>query len=308
MIDEHSSLTDVAGAVAAALRELAYDPVVVGGSAATLHAPEAYRSHDVDMVVIGGIDRGDAVVAAMAKLGFVFQNHMFFHECNPYTVEFQHSPVAIAGDVVSDFAEVETPYGPVRVLHAADVVNDRLNKAVAYEDPESFEVAVAVARIKGIDPARVQEFIERQDVGVYHERFRAALERLIRRLGAEARELSPIGFSTAFRSRFAVPPSVETAQAVARGIQALLDEERADIKSVLDGVRVFASPMISIDDEDPTMVRMTLMVATKRSIPPVERFALAHALVEHARARMALFPELVDVPDDGPPPVASAGV
>ena len=55
MIDEFSSLSDVAGAVAAALRQIDYDPVVVGGSAATMHAPEAYRSDDIDMVIIGGI-------------------------------------------------------------------------------------------------------------------------------------------------------------------------------------------------------------------------------------------------------------
>jgi hypothetical protein len=47
MINEETSLADVAGAVANALRQLEYDPVVVGGSAATLHAPEAYRSADV---------------------------------------------------------------------------------------------------------------------------------------------------------------------------------------------------------------------------------------------------------------------
>ncbi len=193
-------------------------------------------------------------------------------------------------------------------MQASDVVNDRLNKAIAYDDPDSFEVAVAVARIKGVNPARIQAFIERQDVGVYQERLNAVFERLRRRLGIVMRELSPLGFSTAVRLRFARPPSVETAQVVVRSVQALLDEERADIKPVLDGVRIFAKPMISIDDEDPTMIGLTLMVATKRSIPPVERFALAKALVERIRTRIILFPELVDVPDDGPPSVASTGV
>ncbi len=54
MIDEQTTLADVAGAVAAALRPLGIDPVVVGGSAATLHVPQAYQSRDIDMVVPGG--------------------------------------------------------------------------------------------------------------------------------------------------------------------------------------------------------------------------------------------------------------
>jgi len=86
---------------------------------------------------------------------------MFIHVLSPFTVDFVPSPVAIAGDTITDFASLETVFGPVRVLHAADVVKDRLNKYVAYDDAESFEVAVAVARMTKADLRLVEAFIER---------------------------------------------------------------------------------------------------------------------------------------------------
>ena len=144
-------MADVAGAVAAALREIGYDPVVVGGSASTLHAPDAYRSDDIDMVVIGGIDDPRIVQRAMASLGFSLENGGFIHNANPYWVEFVPSPVAIASEVIVDFVQVDTAFGPVRVLRAADAVCDRLNKYIVWNDLDSLDVALAVARARRVD-------------------------------------------------------------------------------------------------------------------------------------------------------------
>jgi len=96
MIDETSTLAEIAATAAGALRELGYDPVVVGGSAATLHAPEAYRSADIDMVIIGGVRQNAEVIDKLAAIGFALQNGMFFHKQSPYTIEFVPSPVMMA--------------------------------------------------------------------------------------------------------------------------------------------------------------------------------------------------------------------
>jgi hypothetical protein len=95
MITATSELRDVAGAVARALRQIGRDPVVVGGSAATIYAPAAYRSDDIDLVIVGGIDDTKAVVKAMASIRFTLRNAMFVHSVSPFTVEIVPSPVAI---------------------------------------------------------------------------------------------------------------------------------------------------------------------------------------------------------------------
>lgn len=203
MIDESTSLADLAGAVAAALRELGHDPAVVGGSAAAVHAPEAYRSRDVDTVIIGGVDSAPALIAAMESIGFhLTRSHLFEYECGPYTVDFVPSPVAIGGDVIDDFATASTASGTLRVLHVEDVVADRLNKYVCWGDQEAFEVAVTVARSKGISFTRVSAFIERHAVGVMADPFNSAFDRLRHRLDDLPRALSTYGFTTAFRVQF----------------------------------------------------------------------------------------------------------
>lgn len=249
MIHATSSMLDVAGAVASVLRELHYNPVVVGGSAAI-----------------------------------------------------------IAGDVISDFVSLRTSFGEVRVLQPVDVVNDRLNKYVAYEDPDSFDVAVMVARIKRVDLERVKAFIERQAVGAFADSYVEAFVRLRNRLGLERREFSQVGFTTAFRVRFHSKPTIETAQDIARGVQALLDEERAEIDPILDGVTVDRTPTVRIHDEEPTVVTMTIEVGVKRDLAPVDRFALAKAIVDHLREKLSSLPELAEIPDDGTPPVATVGL
>lgn len=308
MIEEATTLPDVAGAVADALRQLEYDPVVVGGSAATMHAPEAYRSADVDMVVIGGIENNAAFISKMASIGFLLKNGMFIHELSPYTVDFVPSPVAIAGDVIDDFATLETNFGPVRVLHAVDVVKDRLNKYVVYRDPESFEVAVAVARMKNVDLTIIDAFIKRQATDGYGDLFNSAFARLRSRLGLNRRQSSSIGFTIAFRIRFRLEPTTEIAEATTRGIQALLDEERAEIDPILDGITIRQTPWVRVNNSDKTIVTVPIEVRTKRDLAPVDRFALANAVVDYLRERLEIFPELTEVPDDGTPPVATSGL
>jgi hypothetical protein len=91
MIDETTSMADIAGAVANALQALGYEAVVVGGSAATLHAPEAYRSADVDMVVLGGIDDRATFIAKMASIGFFLKTACSFtHRTHSQSTSFRH--------------------------------------------------------------------------------------------------------------------------------------------------------------------------------------------------------------------------
>lgn len=158
-----------------------------------------------------------------------------------------------------------------------------------------------------VDLRPIETFIERQAKDGYADAFHAAIVRFRNRLGLGRRESSTIGFTTAFRIRFQSAPAVEKAEAVVRGIQALLDEEREQIDPVLDGITVRRTPSVKINDIDGTLVLMPIELSTKRDLAPVDRFALAIALVDYLRQRLEVFPELVEVPEDGTPPVATTG-
>jgi hypothetical protein len=167
MINESSSLADVAGAVAAALRAIGQDAIVVGGSAATLHAPSVYTSSDIDIVLIDIDYDGRAVRGAMSAIGFEYtKTYMFVHPSSAFTVDFVRAPVAIGNDYPTEFATIETNNGSVRVLRAVDAVCDRLNKFIVWRDFESLGVAVAVTRTCEIQLDGIEAFIERHAVGL----------------------------------------------------------------------------------------------------------------------------------------------
>lgn len=52
MITENSTLEDVCFEVATALEDANLPAVLVGGSAATVYAPEQYTSYDADFVLL----------------------------------------------------------------------------------------------------------------------------------------------------------------------------------------------------------------------------------------------------------------
>jgi hypothetical protein len=75
---------------------------------------------------------------------------------------------------------------------------------------------------------------------------------------------------------------------------------------VIDGV-IVRSPSARRSEEEADLITVFVWIATTRDLAPVDRFALADATVTHLRSRLAMFPELVDVPDVGTPPVTTIG-
>lgn len=302
MIDASTSLEDVAGAVAASLREIGLDPVVVGGSASTLHAPEAYRSRDVDMVFPAGIDGLHRPVRyAMESLGFLLENNMFVHRSSPFTVEFLPGPVAIGEDTISEFALIATAFGDVRVLHAIDAVCDRLNKYCVWHDADALSVAVAVARACRVEPSDVESFFHRHANGPYGERYGRGYKRFRREMSSLDRVPPAFGFTTSVRVVTAVPPTHATARDLMLRIQRFLDDARDEI-GLLDYVD--ARGMVVVVDD---VVTVPLTLRSKRSLSFAERVRLADEAIDYLRTHANALPEILEIVDDGAPPIAFAG-
>jgi hypothetical protein len=303
VIARRTALPEVAGSVAAVLRSIDLDPVVVGGSAVTLHVPSIYTSLDIDMVIVEGIDEAHKVplVNAMKTLGFSLENQMFVHRESPYTVDFVPGPVQVGDDVIVDYATIETAVGAVRVLRPVDSVCDRLTKYVAWRDIESLDLAVAVARHCGVRPEDVQSFVERHDKGLYGPEYRRGYERFLRELVPFSRIESTHGFTTILRVRFSVVPRPQSANDVMMRVQSLLDERRMEIAG-LDGVAIGGDPIIQGN-----VVSLPLALRTIGSFPFVDRMRIALDSIAYLRSRLSAFPELVEIIDDEAPPIAATG-
>ena len=92
---------------------------MVGGSAITSYAQEIYTSLDIDFAVLTG-ESLRVLAAAMSELGFAKSGRVYSHPDTTFTVDFVADTPYVDQTPISDFAELRSSFGPVRVYHWSD--------------------------------------------------------------------------------------------------------------------------------------------------------------------------------------------
>ena len=136
----------MAFAVCTALDRIGERALLVGGSAATFYAPEAYQSQDCDFILTFGSEARD-ITRALETIGFSRTVHgMFAHPDIVYTVEFPIGPASIGIDLIEEYATVRREDEVLYVYTPTDVVRDRLMHYWAWGDFPALSVALDIAR------------------------------------------------------------------------------------------------------------------------------------------------------------------
>lgn len=140
-------MRDVATIVATRLREHNILISIVGGSAVTLHAPQAHTSLDIDLAVLSGIER-KKIDNALASLGYVKKGRNYAHTDSPWTIDVVADTPFIGRRAIDDFAKLSTQYGDVLVLRVEDALADRITHFLHWGDSEALAIAEELARAK----------------------------------------------------------------------------------------------------------------------------------------------------------------
>jgi hypothetical protein len=176
------SLETVAFAVGDALRRHGVAAVMTGGACATWFSGGDYQSSGVDFVTEGDPQRR-VVDEALSELGFRRDRDRYVHSKLPYVVEFPAGPLAIGAD--HDIRPVQITAAGIRIrsLSATDACRDRLAAFYHWNDRQSLEVALAIARRHKLDFRKIRAWSESEGRREKYDRFRAAL----RQRGADRR-------------------------------------------------------------------------------------------------------------------------
>jgi hypothetical protein len=169
------SLATVAFAVGDALRRHGVAAVMTGGACATWFSGGEYQSSDVDFVTQG--DPQQRVVdEALSELGFRRNRDRYVHPDLPYVVEFPAGPLAIGAD--HDIRPIQIAAGGIRIrsLSATDACRDRLAAFYHWNDRQSLEVALAIARRHKLDLRKIRTWSESEGMTEKYDRFRTALK------------------------------------------------------------------------------------------------------------------------------------
>jgi hypothetical protein len=136
---------EIAAYVQSHLRKKGITVILSGGATVSIYTSNKYVSADVDLVNVYFADR-KKIKAAMEEIGFHEESRYFTHPDTKHIVEFPPGPLSVGNDPITDIAEIKFTTGILRVISPTESVKDRLASYYFWNDQQSLDQAVLVAK------------------------------------------------------------------------------------------------------------------------------------------------------------------
>lgn len=151
MINDKTTLIELAAIVSAELERQKIVATLSGGSAVSIYTDNNYLSEDLDFVTIALVEE---LRAALEPLGFKHTGRprlsVFEHPATSWYLEFPPAPLSFGGTYIdpSQCALVDTGLGSLRIITPTQSVMDRLIAAAVWNEPQSLEQALPVVEFQ----------------------------------------------------------------------------------------------------------------------------------------------------------------
>jgi len=173
----NTPIIELAAIVANHLELHGIEVVLVGGLAVELYSKNIYLTKDIDMVNIN-YQPPQVMHDAMAMLGFTKVGRVYENTSTKITIEFPSAPLTVGEDVIKETTTVTVNGGKIPILHALDIVKDRLAAYFHWQDKPALAQALTVMLCHGINTIDIKSFCENEGAGEeYH--FITTLYRII---------------------------------------------------------------------------------------------------------------------------------
>jgi hypothetical protein len=147
-----TTAVELAARVSQALETAGIKATLSGGAAVSIYTNNEYESKDLDFVTA---ERRETLAAALAPLGFTLASDRrhFTHPDTELFLEFPAAPLRFGNQIVQhdDVPRLQTPWGPLRIVTPTLCVMDRLAAYWHWQDRQSWDQAVMVARQHHVD-------------------------------------------------------------------------------------------------------------------------------------------------------------
>lgn len=172
---KHITIPNLAAVVQEHLKAHGISTVLVGGACVSIYSENQYMSFDLDFVTYHLMQ---TVRDALSLLGFEQKKSRYFiHKDCPYYVEFVSHPVAVGkNEVITQFKTLKTKKGSVVLLKATDCVKDRLAAYYHWNDLQSLEQAVMVAKAQKINLHDIERWSIEENAREKFHHFKKILE------------------------------------------------------------------------------------------------------------------------------------
>jgi len=151
------SAEELGGLVCQALQDAGVTATLTGGACVGIWSNGKYVSEDLDFVEDITTPRSQ-IRAVLKALGFRESGRHFVHPDTHFFVEFPTGPLMVGNQRVEQVSQRKTIAGMLRLLSPTDCVKDRLAAFFHWNDLQSLEQALHVARAQKIDLKDIQRW------------------------------------------------------------------------------------------------------------------------------------------------------
>ncbi len=144
------NITELAAYVYTHLSNHGIKCVLSGGACVSIYTENKYLSYDLDFIENVSTPR-KTLIEMLAKINFHEHNRYFINPDTKYYIEFPAGPLSIGSEAITNFNEIEVTTGILRLLTPTDCVKDRLAAYYFWDDKQSLEQAVHVAKSHNIN-------------------------------------------------------------------------------------------------------------------------------------------------------------
>jgi len=170
---ESIDIKDLALVVSSELQKNSIYAVLVGGACVSIYSHNKYLSMDLDYISHATLRE---LTPVMEKLGFFQKSGRHFERpgCR-FFVEFPPPPIAIGSEMpIKYFKTIHK----LVLLTPTDCVKDRLAAYYHWNDPQSLEQALMVARSQPIDLKNVAKWSKKEKALEKFHRFESMLHKI----------------------------------------------------------------------------------------------------------------------------------
>lgn len=179
-ITGESTLAQLAACVAHALSRAKIRAVLTGGACATIYSKGEYLSSDLDFILQSAVTR-KKLDEVMGSIGFRRTGNQYRHSRTAFFVEFPAGPLGIGADI--NIRPVVYRIGGISVplLSPTDSCRDRLAAYYHWNDRQSLNTAIQIARHHKVDLKAVRAWSKREGASDKFSEFLRTLDQLTRK-------------------------------------------------------------------------------------------------------------------------------
>ncbi len=136
--------------------------VLSGGAAVAFYVGPQYVSKDIDLIA-EWLPKTETLNKAMNEIGFENRSKYYVHPQSQQLVEVLPGPLTAGEEHITTVDEVPMETGLLRVLSATDCTKERLAAYIYWNDTQSLEQAVMIAKKHKVNLSEVRRWAQRED-------------------------------------------------------------------------------------------------------------------------------------------------